>query len=362
MTDRQRLLLHLSLIPGVGPVTIQQLLRLIHFQELYAFSKKDLEVIARLSKNSIHKVFDGLQDSGLLERELELLKKHDVQWVSYVDSTYPFLLKHIHAPPAGLYIKGKNVNHEKGFAIVGSRAANYYARKVMHAIVPDLVTAGTTIVSGGAFGVDAIAHEMALENQGTTVAVLGSGLLKPYPFQHKKLFEDIVSSGGSLISIFALQQEALPGNFPARNRIIAGLSTGCLVVQAGKRSGALITARYALQEGREVFAVPGQITDMLSTGCHTLIKEGATMVTSAHDIFNHLPMSHNAVDTNVCEVPSKKLTEKAKRIWRLCREPQSADEIAESLSLTSSQVQQILFDMQLQKAIEQDFTGLWVAL
>ena len=150
--------------------------------------------------------------------------------------------------------------------------------------IPELVHNGCSIVSGGALGIDGLAHRATLEAQGVTVAVLGSGLLKPYPAAHKTLFKKIIECRGALVSCFPLLTEPKPALFPARNRIIAGLSRGCLVVQAGIPSGALITAQYAVDEGREVFAVPGSLDNPLSVGCHRLISQGATLVTSASDI------------------------------------------------------------------------------
>ena len=283
-------LVHLSLLDGVGPKTINMIVQrkppTVQWKDLYHFSSNDLKSIFGLSKTLSKLIYDGLSDESVLDREFDLVDKYGVQVVTLLDDNYPALLKEIEVPPPLLYYRGALPNAaEHILAVVGSRDMNFYGAKAVKRLLPELIAQGVTIVSGGAIGVDRAAHESAVRNGGKTVAVLGSGLIEPYPSSNVPLFNEIVSSGGAVISCFSMQTQAHPSNFPQRNRIIAGMSNGCLVVQAARKSGALITARYALDQGREVCAVPGLIDSLLSVGCHALIKQGAAVISDVDDIF-----------------------------------------------------------------------------
>jgi len=203
------------------------------------------------------------------------------------DPGYPALLRAIHDPPARLYVRG-SIPPGPTVAIVGSRRATGYGRRVAHAIARDLASLGVIIVSGLARGIDAAAHRGALAAGGTTVAVMATGLDRIYPSEHEELAADIARTG-------ALMTEAVPGTapqpgrFPVRNRIISGLSLGVVIVEAAERSGALITARMALEQGREVFAVPGSIENPLTHGSHRLIQDGAKLVHTVDDVITELP-------------------------------------------------------------------------
>ncbi len=208
------------------------------------------------------------------------------------DDNYPELLKNIHLPPTILYCKGslflKNEIDLNAHTIsfVGPRDTNNYGIQAVRLLVPPVCQSGFSIISGGALGVDTAVHQSTLEVAGRTIVVIGSGLLKPYPAVNQKLFEKISNNNGLLISSFPLNAQAHPGNFPARNRIISGLSQAVVVVQASEKSGALITARYALEQSRTVFVVPGPITDALSLGSNKLIAQGAFVVTCPNDIMD----------------------------------------------------------------------------
>ncbi len=283
-------ILHLSLIDGVGPATIKTIVQnkpaSWAWHELYQMTQSDLIAVFGLSQLAAQKIYSGLKDEALLANELALIDRHSVSWLTLLDQSYPALLAQIYAPPAVLYWRGAEINSPHCLAIVGSRKANYYGQRVINQLVPEFVKYGFTIVSGGALGADSMAHQAAITAGGKTIVVLGSGLLHPYPHSNKSLFEAVIASGGTIMSAFSLQTTVMPGNFPARNRIVAGLSSGCVVVQAAQRSGASITANYALEQGREVFAVPGPIDDDLSAGCHALIQQGASLVSKAQDIFD----------------------------------------------------------------------------
>ncbi len=224
------------------------------------------------------------------------------------------------------------------------------------------------IVSGGAQGADTMAHKKTIESGGKTIAVLGSGLLKLYPPSNKKLFEKIVETGGALVTPFSLQTDPFPYNFPERNRIIAGMSKGCVVIQAAAKSGAAITARFALAQGREVFAVPGSIFNPLSHGCHALIAQGARNVTQAADILEELGYGQSQVD----DLPQQQIVFKpAKKdiefegsnlehlIVKSCLQPATLDELLEITQISLIELTQVLFDLQLKGLISQNVAGLW---
>ena len=292
MKNKQTLL-HLSLIDGIGPVTIKKLLQEkpsnFELSDLYTLTTADIMQQFGVSQKVAQKMYSGLQDAAKLNRELELLEKHQIDFTAAGFEDYPSLLAEIYAPPPVLYFKGNLTSDDtKTIAVIGSRKAHRYAEQIITQFVPQLVNQGWTIVSGGAIGADSMAHRQTVKSGGKTVVVLGSGLLNPYPASNKRLFDSILQTGGALVSSFPIETHAKPGNFPARNRIIAGLSRGCLVVQAAQKSGARITAQFALEQGREVFAVPGPIDDELSLGCHGLIQQGAKLTGLVEDIFAEL--------------------------------------------------------------------------
>lgn len=205
-------------------------------------------------------------------------------------STIPELLSEIPDPPAQLHIRGSWPDEKfPRIAVVGTRHVTSYGRKVTQRFTKDLVNAGFVIVSGFMYGVDAIAHETAIDCGGKTIAVLGYGLDAPYyPRSHARLAEKILSHGSCIVSEFDSRTVAIPENFPRRNRIVSGLSLGVLVTQAGVKSGSLITARLAVEQGREVFAIPGPIDSPYSEGTKELINLGAKLVTSIRDIVDEL--------------------------------------------------------------------------
>ena len=222
--------------------------------------------------------------------EMERLIKEEIDLITIHDKNYPKLLKEIYTPPALLYIKGDLKSSDQlSLGIVGTRRLSVYGRQITPLIAADLSQAGLTIVSGLARGIDTLAHQAALKVGGRTMAVLGSGLNKKsiYPSANRRLAEEI-SQKGALISEFPIDAEPLPQHFPQRNRIISGLSLGILVIEAPEKSGALITAKDALEQNRDVFAVPGDIFSQNSLGPNNLIKMGAKLVNQASDILEEL--------------------------------------------------------------------------
>ena len=218
----------------------------------------------------------------------------EIYTIPFEDPRYPELLRHIPTPPSLLYIRGDlEYNQEYSLAVVGTRRPSSYGKEVTEPLVDELVRYGFTIISGLAIGIDALSHSAALNAHGKTIAVLGSGVDEKsiYPPQNRNLAKRILENGGGIISEFPPGIEPLPHHFLQRNRIISGLARGVLIIEAPERSGALNTANHALEQGREVFAIPGPIFSKNSRGTNTLIKMGARLVTSADDIIEELGLT-----------------------------------------------------------------------
>jgi DNA processing protein len=369
------IILHLSLIPDIGPSTVARLLeRVAQLADLYRMSAADIIATTGIAPKRAAILVHGLANQQLVEHELQLIEKHAISWMTFRDPLYPPLLSAISSPPAVLYWQGASMAREdKNMAVVGARKADAYGQYAIDSIVPALVAQQWVIVSGGAVGADSMAHQAAVRAGGKTIAILGSGLLRPYPPENKQLFADIVARGGTIMSACALTVDPLPENFPARNRIISGLSRGCVVVQAAKKSGASITAHCALEQGRDVFAVPGPINDSLSAGCHTLIQQGAKLTTSAEDILQEYgelapAMVRQQTIKFPCDgilvlgVPTKRSEDGVKEnILKACAQPLSLDELMEATNMPLSDLTEHLFQLQVEGLVEQDFSGNWCA-
>jgi len=253
---------------------------------IFKASFNDLKRAVTLTTGDIEKILSS-RSSRRFQDELALIEKNKVICLDIFDSDYPALLKEIDSSPLLLYLKGQaEVLGKVSFAIVGSRVASNYGMLLAKDYAKQLSGLGIIIVSGLARGIDTAAHQGAVKS-GQTVAVLGSGLLNIYPRENQGLVQSIIEKG-AVVSEFPLQTAPLPENFPRRNRIVSGLSKGVLVVEAKARSGALITARLAVEQNRDVFAVPGNINSSLSEGPHKLIKEGAKLVDRLEDILEEL--------------------------------------------------------------------------
>ena len=282
-------ILHLSLIQGVGPKSAQFLIDILGSAEKVLNATpselKKLDGVSTKLQNCLVQKKLGCP----LERELELIDEFGCQIITYYDAAYPPLLKEIDIPPLILYVRGELKPEDNlSIAIVGSRNAKDYGRRVSYQLAHQLVNCGMTVVSGFAIGIDTCAHRGALEAGGRTIAVLGNGISLIYPAGNKDMVDKVVESG-ALISEFPMGMKPMSENFPRRNRIISGLSIGTVVVEASNRSGALITARLASEQGREVFAVPGEIFSELSTGTHSLIDKGAKLISTVDDLIDALP-------------------------------------------------------------------------
>jgi DNA processing protein len=357
-----RTILHLSLIPGVGPAVLAKIARVLpceRFDELYRWSMQDFMYRIGISQQSSQAIVEGLLDTKVLHEEIRLCEKHAVRIVTIDQQEYPELLRSTHLPPIVLYWQGNSLNVvEHSIAMVGSRKASKYGQRAIDSMAPVLVEAGWTIVSGGAIGADTMVHQATLQAEGKTVAVIGAGLLCPYPRSNKKLFETIIEQGGIVMSPFPVTMEALPGNFPARNRIISGLSRATVVIQAAEKSGALITALFALEQGREVCVLPGAFDDPLSAGCHALVREGASLVTSAADILKAIGLEitqSNIIKNNTKEKLKDPLLE-------ACVMPQTFDDLCLVLGYDETYLQERLVALQIEGVLEQDVMGRWYSV
>jgi DNA processing protein len=281
-----------NLIDGIGPVTFKKLLA--HFQSLEQAWLANLHQLSQAGlENSVINQIKNQRSKIDPDLEMEKLVKQDIDLITIEDENYPKLLKEIYNPPACLYLRGKfEQTDEFSLGIVGTRKLSHYGQQVTPLLATDLAKAGLTIISGLAKGIDTLAHQAALRTGGRTIAVLGSGLDRKniYPASNRYLAEKI-SQNGAVLSEFPLGTPAQPQHFPQRNRIISGLSLGVLVIEAPEKSGALMTAREALDQNRDIFAVPGPILAQNSLGPNNLIKLGAKLVTEANDILQELNLT-----------------------------------------------------------------------
>lgn len=348
--------LALSFIDGLGKMTYHNLIRKFHSPDgVRKASIKDLEKVEGLRPKVIKQLREG-NHTDQVKKELELMRKHQVILVTCLDENYPSNLLTIYDPPPFLYVKGELKKEDKvAVAIVGSRFASHYGKLVTERISQDLALEGVTVVSGLARGIDSSAHRGALSAKGRTIAVLGCGIDVDYPLENRKMKEEIVSRG-ALISEFHMSTPPASSHFPVRNRIISGLSLGVVVVEASHRSGSLITARLALEQGRDVFAVPGSIDSLRSRGTHRLIKEGAKLVEDAQDIFTELlPQIRTCPRlTDPAQDKSEQLKGEAKSIFDALAQGQlQIDKIIAETDLSSSQVSSTLLELELRGLIRQ---------
>jgi DNA processing protein len=284
--------LRLALVPGVGPLALRRLLARFGAPDAVA-AASPADLAQEAGPACAAAIAQG-PDADLLEAHLQWAAAPNHHVVTLADATYPPLLLETADPPPLLFVLGDpSWLSRPALAVVGSRSASRGGTQDAEAFARALSDAGLTIVSGLALGIDAAAHRGGLQESASSVAVVGTGLDRVYPARNRELAHALAERG-ALVSEFPLGTPPLPGNFPRRNRIISGLARGCLVIEAALESGSLITARMALEQGREVFAVPGSIHSPLSKGCHWLIKQGAKLVESAQDVLDELGVHASA--------------------------------------------------------------------
>jgi DNA processing protein len=340
--------LYFNAIPGLGSVKGKALLdRFGSPQAIFQASEKEFASISGIGTDLIENIRN--KDKWLdLKHEIPLIKKLGIKIITLKDSDYPQLLKNISFPPLLLYTKGEleQQDYKMPIAVVGTRKASYYGKTITSELADNLAYAGFTIVSGMARGIDTSAHQGALKRKGRTIAVLGSGLNIIYPRENRKLSEEIAQNG-VLISEFPLNTPPDRYNFPRRNRIISGLSLGVVVVEAGERSGALITAHLALEQGRDVFAVPGKIDSDYTQGTHKLIQDGAKLITQWTDIADELMPQISWEKSEKIQEPRVKLEENEEEIYRLLStEPKQIEDIIKESQISSSKILPILLSLE----------------
>ena len=343
--------LSLSKIEGLGCQTFCQLLKTFGSpSEIYR--KKFKELRAVVSEKIALEIGQGVDQTGLQDT-LTWLAQANNHLVTLADADYPKALLEIADPPPLLYAKGNLALLNKlSIAIVGSRNASVQGEKNAEAFAQGLAEHGLCIVSGLALGIDGAAHRGALKAKGDTIAVVGTGLDMVYPAQHRDLAHQIASSG-LIISEFPLGTLSKPQNFPRRNRLISGLSLGCLVVEANLKSGSQITARLSAEQGREVFAIPGSIHSPLAKGCHQLIKQGAKLVDSLQDIVEELNLS-KAVSAPVAEENSPTNQDQQMLLDAMAYDAISIETLVQLTGLTVSTLSSMLTLLELEGRI----TGL----
>jgi DNA processing protein len=340
-----------NLVKGIGPMKVRALLD--HFGGLENAWHADAAELrqAGLDRRALTNLLDA-RDQIDLDEELEKLAEHNVKVLIWRDLDYPPRLLQIPDPPPVLYVRGElTEDDEWAVAIVGTRRASAYGRTVTQRLAADLVANHVTIVSGLARGIDGEAHQAALKAGGRTIAVLGCGVDLIYPPEHRNLAREITENG-AVISEYPLGTRPEASNFPPRNRVISGLSLGVLVVEAGLKSGALITADYAADQGRDVFAVPGNLYARSSVGTNRLVQDGAKLVTGAEDILEELNLLMVAQQVEVRAVVPETKAE-AQLLQYLSLEPVHVDEISRRVGLPISEVTSNLALMELKGMVRQ---------
>jgi DNA processing protein len=343
----------LSMVPDIGPIGAGKLLTVFGKPEnIFGAAQGDLTAVEGIGTQKAKniKAFSSWKE---VEEKIKIIEKSGIKTVPIGDPSYPEMLRETGDAPVILYTKGDVLPQDKfAIAIVGSRKLTHYGAYAAENVSQDLASMGFTVVSGMARGVESISHRGALKAGGRAIAVLGSGPDVPYPPENKTLMERIVDSG-------CVVSEFLPGtppekeNFPRRNRLISGLSLGVLVIEAAADSGALITARYALEQGREVFAIPGNITSSNSEGTNDLIRKGAVLTRKAEDIVEELaPVLKGFIRSR--DKMKIEITDEEKGIFSLLSgEPKQIDVISRESGLPASKALGVLLGLELKGAVKQ---------
>jgi len=357
--DSREALVALNLVEHVGPVRVRQLLD--HFGEapkILSASRAELLRVRGIGDDTADAIANW-EKSVDLNGELKRIGDFGCHILTQADEAYPELLRQIYDPPIVLYVKGKLTAQDKNaVAMVGSRTTTHYGIEVARKLAYQLAYVGVTVVSGGARGIDTAAHQGALAAKGRTVCVLGTGINLVTPPENAELFERIAANG-ALITQFPFNRNADKQSFPIRNRIVAGMTLGAVVVEANLTSGALITANFANEYGRQVFAVPGRIDSPRSKGCHDLIKKGAKLCESAEDIlseFEYLfPASNRPPSPGETGVlPALTLSENEQKVYDvLSNEELSIDDVIRQSGLPSSAVSVALLSLEMKRVVKQ---------
>ncbi|MBI2051349.1 DNA-protecting protein DprA [Candidatus Roizmanbacteria bacterium] len=357
MSNQLQYYLAFSHCLGVGPVRFGALVS--HFKTVQEAYGADIREIEKLVGPAAAAAFQTFRSTFDPEKKLKELKEKGIQIVSRDDKNYPQALKEIPDSPICLYVKGDlenyNVENDFFFGVVGTRQPTPYGEKIARTFSHELAEMGIVIVSGMAYGIDAAAHWGALYAKGRTIAILGCGVDIPHPPSNRNLYEEILGGGGLVVSEFPPGHTVRKGLFVARNRLISGLSRGVLIVEGAKDSGALITARYAANQGKEVFAPPSPITSDMSFAPNFLLKEGAKLVTSVEDILEEFQIKRKGEKRGDV---GEDFTESQKKIFDiLSNEPKLIDELVLEAKITVSEVSQIISKLELLGYVEKNSEG-----
>jgi len=362
-SDKLKYWIALKYIAGIGNITFPALMdKFGSLPAIFNAPVSQLKEIRGISKE-IANAITGFRDWDKVKEELELIDKNKINIITYQDELYPAKLMNIYDRPPFLYVRGKLNKNDVNIAVVGSRLASTYGKYTTERICRELALKGLTIVSGMARGIDSTAHRGALTVHGRTIAVLGSGLDVIYPPENKKLFAEIIENG-AVISEFPLGTPPRSTNFPTRNRIISGMSYGVVIVEAGEKSGSLITARLALEQGREVFAVPGSIDAVGSRGTNKLIKQGAKLIENTDDILEEiLPQvertivlkPHSIANSKVIAAKSSEILSAVdqKIIGFISGDRVHIDDLISSTGLSSADILSTLTTLELKGIVQQ---------
>ncbi|MBN2005290.1 MAG: DNA-processing protein DprA [Anaerolineae bacterium] len=349
--DNLRYWLGFNLVRGIGPMRLRMLLQAFgDVRSAWEAPEAALHEIS-LDRRALGNLLQVRRqvDLDALLRRVEQAGATVFTWDS---EDYPSLLRQISDAPPVLFVRGTlTPADEWAVALVGTRKATVYGREVAHRLAEELAANHVTVISGLARGIDSIAHKAALDAGGRTIAVMGTGVDTIYPAEHRRLADAIVENG-ALVSDYPLGTHPESANFPARNRIISGLSLGIIVVEAGIKSGALITADFAADHGREVFAVPGSILSPASAGCNRLLRDGAAIVTEARDVLETLHLDQLAEKQVAREILPENATEAA-LLDQLSPEPQHLDALSRQLTLPVETISSALVMMELKGMVRQ---------
>jgi DNA processing protein len=357
--DAKEAFVALNMIPQVGPVRVRQLLE--QFGDAPSILKASRDALMRVRGvgTDVAESIATWESTVDLGGELQRVKDYGCTIVTQLDEVYPESLRQIYDPPIVLYVKGELTTKEKNsVALVGSRQTTHYGIETARKLAYQLAYVGVTVVSGGARGIDTAAHQGALSAKGRTIAVLGTGINIVFPTENAELFERIAANG-AVMTQFPFNRPADKQSFPIRNRIVAGMTLGTVVVEANLSSGALITANMATDYGRQVFAVPGRIDSPRSKGCHDLIKKGAKLCEGAEDIlseFEYLfPASNRpATLTEDGQLPALTLSENEQKVYDvLGNEELVMDDVIRRSGLPASTVSVLLLGLEMKRLIRQ---------
>jgi DNA processing protein len=346
-------LLTLHLVPGIGPrLTAALLERFGSAAAVLKAKPNQLREVPHIGATLAERLAQALVRCDP-DAELALMAKHGVQLLARGQPGYPESLQHIPDPPHLLYVRGElRPTDAKAVALVGSRGCTSYGRRVAERLATGLVHAGFVVVSGLARGIDGVAHRAALQAGGRTVAVLANGLAQVYPPEHAELASE-VAKAGAVLTEAPMTSEPMAGLFPARNRLISGLSQAVVVIEAAERSGALITARHAGEQGRPVFAVPGPVDSPASSGTHRLARDGAILIRGVEDILEELGGLPTAAVTSVAPAqPPAGLDAVQQQLWELLAEgPRHIDELSRAMHLAVGPIAGALLMLEMKKAV-----------